>query len=964
MNNRKCHLAALVYLLAAMGGTAQNIPGYRPGAPLPCRAHEQIKTFFEENPQALERHKVPCRTRVVAERPDHYVIPVVFHIFGVDFNGATINDEIIKDALRKTNEDFQGVTTNTGDDNPDFNMRQANMNITFKLAEKGPQGEATTGILYHRLESGFGNYYAPRMALYAWDNHKYMNVYIMNDLYGDGVTNNSGVSWYPDIEMTDENLARVVYNGAYIGTNTDENFRRVLTHEFGHFLNLAHTFDDNSGAWPDGCNLNKAGEPNPGDWVEDTPKADQPLMGATDRNCEGDLTNWTNYMNYSYVRTSMFTKGQVDRMLDALDHPARIELWQEDTYKQVFFTDNKTKRIALSNRGDILEAPANDGSFDGSFDFTLMNGTLANKDFVYNTDFTVERLPEGLTAKLQRVNDTRLTLSFEGKAISNDQNINLYVIFKNGMLSSGELYDCKLPVTLECRASYAIKYVDCEDIRISSAYGWEFLQLDSRYEHSDFGLMWNSNAGNYYGYLFIESYGKEMMGARTNLTVVDYGEEIGASSTWSTGIDQYPNLGTLVSKGYDAWKGKIAFVGIQFEGTLPGETLYGWMRVSVADDGNSFTLLDYAFNEAPGETIMAGQKGKTLSKAEMVYGGTSVTEDSELNDGTITQTVNLVIMGDNTFKRTGELAMGTDYRMTVPTGLVSKLEVVSAKKAILSFTGKAERHDAKDLDISELTLEPMIFTHTDISNLSLQLTFNFLDSYKIIVEDLQIGAGADYGSWTYFTAPIVSENAYGAWEFAARHLKLETYMKPMVCLSNTRNIAPLAKGTIIGGNSNWVIPGTYPDQLDIATREYTDWCGKTAYAGFCFEYLGKDLYGWFEITVAEDGSYFTIDKYGYNENPGQSILAGEAKGDGGTGLQKDVELDGILLSPNPVHEQLSVMAPANTRIMIYNASGMIVWNGTMENDQTIIPVSSWDKGFYFVRLSKNGINVVEKIIVR
>ena len=50
------------------------------------------------------------------------------------------------------------------------------------------------------------------MALYAWDNHKYMNVYIMNDLYGDGVTNNSGVSWYPDIEMTDENLARVVYN--------------------------------------------------------------------------------------------------------------------------------------------------------------------------------------------------------------------------------------------------------------------------------------------------------------------------------------------------------------------------------------------------------------------------------------------------------------------------------------------------------------------------------------------------------------------------------------------------------------------------------------------------------------------------------------------------------------------------------------------------------------------------------
>lgn len=65
-----------------------------------------------------------------------------------------------------------------------------------------------------------------------------------------------------------------------------------------------------------------------------------------------------------------------------------------------------------------------------------------------------------------------------------------------------------------------------------------------------------------------------------------------------------------------------------------------------------------------------------------------MTEDSELNDGTITQTVNLVIMGDNTFKRTGELAMGTDYRMTVPTGLVSKLEVVSAKKQFYLLLGR------------------------------------------------------------------------------------------------------------------------------------------------------------------------------------------------------------------------------------------------------------------------------------
>lgn len=964
MKNSKVFLIALMCFFGISEMFAQNISGYVPGAPLPCRADEHIHQFFQNNPEALERFIQPRKSRKTAERPDSYVIPVVFHVFGEKFNGSSLNDEIIIDALNKTNEDFQGITANTGDDNPDFDRLKQKMNITFKLAEKDPNGAATTGITYHRLESGFGNYYAPNMALYAWDNKKYMNIYIMNDLYGDGETNNSGVSWYPDVEMVEENIARVVYNGAYIGTNTDENFRRVLTHEFGHFFNLAHTFDTPDG-FKNGCTPNGS-IPNPGDYVDDTPPADEMSFGAADRNCEGNLTNWTNYMNYSYVRTSMYTKGQVDRMLDALEHASRVSLWSADTHNKVFFEDATTKRIALTSRGDILEASANDGSFAGTFEFAVINGTLANKTFS-EADFTTENLPVGLTVKLTRINDTKLKLSFEGKAENNDSDAKFTITFKSSMLASGTLYDCKLPLTLIARAAYGIKYVNCEDVNISSAFSWKFVQLDDRYENSDFGLMYNPNADNYKGNLYVESYGKQMMGTGTNLSVVNYGDKIGSSSRWTTNITEYPKLGTLVSKGYAAWKGQLAFVGIQFQGTLPGETLYGWMRVSVAEDGKSFTLLDYAFNEQPGAEIVAGQKGSVITGAEVLFGTTSVTEDTEANDGTIKQTVNIAVMGDNTFNKIGELVAGTDYTSgKIPAGLTAHIKVVSDKKAMLSFEGKAINHEAKDLDVVEFALKPSLFTNPGMTNLSFQLNFNFLNLYKIIKGTLGVSAGRGYEAWTNFKVPGVMEytNGYGAWEYASKHLKIETYGKPMVGLTGTRNIAFLEKDTEIGAGSTWVFPvgsENYP-QLDLATSKFKDWYGKTGYAGISFPYLGSTLYGWFEITVATDGSYYTINSFGYNQKPGASILAGEGDEDV-TGIQ-ELELDGIAVSPNPVSDELNVIAPEDTRIVVYNIAGIMVWNGSTATNQMVIPVSDWAKGIYFLHLSKDERNAVRKIMVK
>lgn len=403
--------------------------------PQPCRMHE---TPVEIGP-------VP-QARATHERK--YIIPVVFHVFGTNFNGKTVTRALVEDALRRTNEDFNALTTGSlrsGDDDPQFDKLSTPLNIEFRLAEIGPSDEPTTGVVFHRLESGFGVYNPPRMQRYAWDNKRYMNVYIMNDLYGDGVTDNSGVSWYPNWDMTRFRLARVVYNGAYLGNNTDENFRRVLTHEFGHFLNLAHTFDYDDAIFPDGCSKGKNGEENPGDYVDDTPPADRPQMGPEDVNCLGQKTNWTNYMNYSYVRTSMFTRGQVDRMTTALQDKSRSCLWSDDNLHKVFLPDKSVCRLVLDSKQELF--PSDDrGDYNADYVFTVINGQTKNGTLVLDTDYTIDGLPDGLAATA--VGDgSVIRLNIQGKVTLGDSK-KFFVSFLPSSCLSTSFYQGRQPLTL------------------------------------------------------------------------------------------------------------------------------------------------------------------------------------------------------------------------------------------------------------------------------------------------------------------------------------------------------------------------------------------------------------------------------------------------------------------------------------------------------------------------------------
>lgn len=261
---------------------------------------------------------------------DKYVIPVVVHVYGDAHNcdvndGICVTDEVIIDALNTSNEDFKGLNTLDGPIAQPFQAIRDNLNIEFVLASKDPDGNPTNGIVRHGNEVGMGNGGDNEVVMnHAWDNYKYMNIYVVNDLYGDGVTYNSGVAWYPNSEMSDKGLSRVVYNGSYLGKNANENFRSVLTHEFGHWLNLPHTFDGNDCHTP-----GQAFCESEGDKVCDTPQMSSSSMANNAPNCMGQPTNTENFMHYTN-NYAMFTSDQVKRMVAALHHPSRMPLWSNE----------------------------------------------------------------------------------------------------------------------------------------------------------------------------------------------------------------------------------------------------------------------------------------------------------------------------------------------------------------------------------------------------------------------------------------------------------------------------------------------------------------------------------------------------------------------------------------------------------------------------------------------------------
>jgi len=216
-----------------------------------------------------------------------------------------------------------------------------------------------------------------------------------------------------------------------------------------------------------------------------------------------------------------------------------------------------------------------------------------------------------------------------------------------------------------------------------------------------------------------------------NLIPFSEGAIIGNDSNEWYQRKDYPSQPNLVTPNFRDWVGREAYVGFCFyNGPFYH---FGWMRIAVAANELSYTVLDFAYNDEPGAPILAGQK-----IADVVADIEAPTVPSNLTASEITQTsvrldwnastdnvaVTLYEIGSE-----GLIIESSATNSVVVSGLVANTNYtfavrakdeagnVSAESEILSVTTKP------DVDTEEPTV-PSNLTASEITQTSVKLDWN------------------------------------------------------------------------------------------------------------------------------------------------------------------------------------------------------------------------------------------------
>ncbi len=206
-------------------------------------------------------------------------------------------------------------------------------------------------------------------------------------------------------------------------------------------------------------------------------------------------------------------------------------------------------------------------------------------------------------------------------------------------------------------------------------------------------------------------------------------------------------------------------------------------------------------------------------------------------------------------------------------------------------------------------------------------------------------------TWNTFRIEEGDDQSFGAW-YSGNTLRLVTYGKDIVCEGTTNHISFLNEGVEVGANSNFVADG---HSHIVSSSSYTSWNGKSGYIGFTFKINNATHYGWFYITVATDGSSYTIEDYAYNTTAGEGLITKRPA----TVVANPVgapEVNNVIVYPNPFTESFTIdvsqMKEKHFTVIIYNVLREEIFskeysddiNSIMVGNEVVLP------GVYFVKV--------------
>ena len=298
------------------------------------------KASFEDNEKRI-KSKILANKTSKKLSTTQYTIPVVVHVIHLGEavgTGTNISDAQIQSAIDNLNDSYSGSGSYI-----------TNMNIDFALAKRDGDCNPSTGII--RVDGSSTSDYATEGLTYngsssnneeiiknlsKYPNDEFYNIWIVSEINNNGA--GSGVQGFAYFSGAPSSVdgAVILYNafgydptevlGYELKSYTNSN--ATVIHEFGHALNLYHTFrgddaDDDDVA--DQCPVNTDSS-NDGDACADTDphRRDDGNCGSTGETCAGTGTDLadivTNFMSYSSEDCQVkFSDNQRDRGRSALE---------------------------------------------------------------------------------------------------------------------------------------------------------------------------------------------------------------------------------------------------------------------------------------------------------------------------------------------------------------------------------------------------------------------------------------------------------------------------------------------------------------------------------------------------------------------------------------------------------------------------------------------------------------------